>query len=79
MIQRLAAEPNHVGSPHDKANAEFLHEKPAQRQEILIKISSYSRKGKSFESITPDAMKNATTVSETNPTWKWSDQEPSLR
>src|SRR5207237_1512493 len=23
-LQRLAAEPNHVGAPHDKANAEFM-------------------------------------------------------
>jgi hypothetical protein len=32
---------------------------------------------KSFETITAEAMKNATTVSESNPTWKWTDQEPS--
>ena len=25
-LQRLAAEPNHVGSPHDKANAEFVRD-----------------------------------------------------
>src|ERR1700757_79553 len=25
-LQRLSSEPNHVGSPHDKANAEFVRE-----------------------------------------------------
>jgi N-acetylated-alpha-linked acidic dipeptidase len=29
-LQRLSAEPNHVGSPHDKANAEFVRELFAQ-------------------------------------------------
>jgi hypothetical protein len=32
--------------------------------------------GKSFERITPEAMKSATIVTETNPKWKWSDQDP---
>src|SRR6059036_3148812 len=26
-LERMSAEPNHVGSPHDKANAEFMLEK----------------------------------------------------
>jgi hypothetical protein len=47
--------------------------------EVRATVRVTGRKGKSFESITPDAMKNATTVSETNPTWKWTDQEPSPR
>ena len=29
------------------------------------------RRGRVFETITPDAMKDATDISETNPTWKW--------
>jgi hypothetical protein len=35
------------------------------------------RRGRIFETITPEAMKNATTVSETNPTWKWTSADPS--
>jgi hypothetical protein len=35
-----------------------------------------SGRGKAFEAITPEAMRNATTVTETNPTWKWLDHEP---
>lgn len=33
-------------------------------------------RGRVFETITPEAMKNATDISETNPTWKWTDQDP---
>ncbi len=32
--------------------------------------------GKVYDTITPDAMKNADKVTETNPTWKWSTTEP---
>ena len=35
-----------------------------------------SGRGKAFETITPEAMRSATTVTETNPTWKWLDHEP---
>ncbi len=35
-----------------------------------------SGRGKAFEAITPEAMRSATTVTETNPTWKWLDHEP---
>jgi hypothetical protein len=35
------------------------------------------RRGRAFETITPEAMKNAATVSETNPTWKWTTEDPS--
>ncbi len=44
--------------------------------EIRATVRITGRGGKSFETVTPDAMRNATTVSETDPTWKWSDQEP---
>jgi hypothetical protein len=32
--------------------------------------------GRAFETITPEAMRRATTVTETTPTWKWLDHEP---
>jgi len=32
--------------------------------------------GKVYDTITPDAMKNADKVTETKPTWKWSTTEP---
>jgi hypothetical protein len=35
------------------------------------------RRGRAFETITPEAMKNAATVRETNPTWKWTTEDPS--
>jgi hypothetical protein len=35
------------------------------------------RRGRAFETITPEAMKNAATVSETNPTWRWTTEDPS--
>jgi hypothetical protein len=38
--------------------------------------ASHRRRGRVFETITPEAMKNATDISETNPTWKWMDQDP---
>jgi hypothetical protein len=34
------------------------------------------RRGRVFETITPDAMKDAIDTSETNPTWKWADRDP---
>ena len=33
--------------------------------------------GQAFETITAKAMKNATNVSETNLTWKWTTEDPS--
>jgi hypothetical protein len=33
-------------------------------------------KGRVLETVTPSAMKNATKVSETNPTWKWTTTDP---
>ena len=32
--------------------------------------------GRAFETITPEAMKNATKVNETSLTWKWTTEEP---
>jgi hypothetical protein len=44
--------------------------------EVRATVRVSGRGGKSFERITPEAMKSATTVTETNPTWKWLDQDP---
>jgi hypothetical protein len=44
--------------------------------EVRATVRVTGRGGKSFERITPEAMKGATTVTEANPTWKWSDQDP---
>jgi hypothetical protein len=44
--------------------------------EVRATLRVTGRGGKSFEKITPEAMKSATTVTETNPTWKWTDQDP---
>jgi hypothetical protein len=44
--------------------------------EVRATVRVTGRGGKSFERITPEAMKSATDVTETNPTWKWSDQDP---
>jgi hypothetical protein len=44
--------------------------------EVRASLRVTGRGGKSFETITPDVMKSATAVRETNPTWKWTDQEP---
>jgi hypothetical protein len=43
--------------------------------EDLIALGDHDG-GKSFDRITPEAMKSAITVTEKNPTWKWSDQDP---
>jgi hypothetical protein len=47
--------------------------------EVRATVRVTGRGGKSFERITPEAMKSATTVTETNPTWKWTDREPPSR
>jgi hypothetical protein len=44
--------------------------------EIRATVRVTGRGGKSFENITRGAMKSATTVTETNPTWKWTAQDP---
>ena len=43
---------------------------------FLAKLAAGFGRGKAFEAITPEAMRSATTVTETNPTWKWLDHEP---
>jgi hypothetical protein len=43
---------------------------------IETKVRITGRKGAVFEKVTPAAMKNATDITETNPTWKWSTEEP---
>ena len=45
--------------------------------EVRATVRVTGGRRKTFETITADAMKNATTVSESNPTWKWTDHEPS--
>jgi hypothetical protein len=47
--------------------------------EVRTTVRVTGPRRKSFETVTPDAMKNATTVTETNPTWKWTDKDPSVR
>ncbi len=44
--------------------------------EIRATVRVTGRRGKVFDKVTPDAMKNATTVTETNPTGTWSDRGP---
>jgi hypothetical protein len=44
--------------------------------EVRATVRVSSRGGKVFETITPEAMKSATTVGEKNPTWKWTDHYP---
>jgi hypothetical protein len=44
--------------------------------EVRATVRVTGRGGKSFERITPEAMKGATAVTEADPTWKWSDQDP---
>ena len=43
---------------------------------INTKVRITGRKGKVFEAITPAAMKNADKITETDPTWKWTTEEP---
>jgi hypothetical protein len=44
--------------------------------QIRATVRITDRSGRAFETITPEAMKNATKVSETNLTWKWTTEEP---
>jgi hypothetical protein len=43
---------------------------------IETKVRVTGRKGKVFDTVTPAAMKNATDVTETTSTWKWTNEEP---
>src|SRR5215470_5722981 len=44
--------------------------------QIRASVRVTGRGGRAFETITPEAMKNARDVSETNLTWKWTTEEP---
>jgi|EndMetStandDraft_8_1072994.scaffolds.fasta_scaffold624014_1 hypothetical protein len=44
--------------------------------EIRATVRVTGRRGKVFDKVTPDAMKNATTKTETNPTGTWSEKDP---
>jgi hypothetical protein len=41
----------------------------------IVRVSGRSRQV--YDAITPAAMQNATRVSETNPTWNWTTEDPS--
>jgi hypothetical protein len=43
--------------------------------EATVRITD--SRGRAFEAITPEALKNAATVRETKPTWKWTTEDPS--
>ena len=45
--------------------------------QVKTKAQLTGRKGKVFEAVTPAAMKNADKINETNPTWKWTTDDPS--
>jgi hypothetical protein len=48
-----------------------------QRVDVVqVGFGVTGRRGRLFETITPEAMKNATDISETNPRWKWTEQDP---
>jgi hypothetical protein len=44
--------------------------------QIRTKVVVTGKRGKVYETINPEAMKQAQDVRETNPTWTWSDKEP---
>jgi len=44
---------------------------------LLATFTADVFRGQAFETITAKAMKNATNVSETNLTWKWTTEDPS--
>jgi hypothetical protein len=44
--------------------------------QINTTVRVTDKNGRAFETVTPAAMKNATKVTETNPTWKWTTTDP---
>jgi hypothetical protein len=44
--------------------------------QIRTKVVVTGKRGKVYETINPEAMKQAQDVRETSPTWTWSDKEP---
>jgi hypothetical protein len=47
--------------------------------QIKATVQLSDGRGRTFETITPEAMKSARKVNETDLKWKWTDQEPSDR
>ena len=45
--------------------------------QIAATVRLTDRRGRAFETITPEAMKSAATIRETNPRWKWTTEDPS--
>jgi hypothetical protein len=43
---------------------------------ITATVRVTDRRGRVFDAITPEAMKNATTVAETSPAWNWTTEDP---
>jgi len=43
---------------------------------ITATVRVTDRRGRVFDAITPEAMKNATTVTETSPAWNWTTEDP---
>jgi hypothetical protein len=46
--------------------------------EIRADVRITGRNGKAFDKVTPDAMKNASRIHETRPTWRWLNEDPRL-
>jgi hypothetical protein len=44
--------------------------------QITTTVRVTDRRGRVFDTITPEAMKNATTVTEASPAWKWTTEDP---
>jgi hypothetical protein len=44
--------------------------------QINTTVRVTGKKGRVFDTVSPAAMKNATNVSEANPTWKWTTTDP---
>jgi hypothetical protein len=44
--------------------------------EIRATVRITSRSGKAFEKVTSEAMKNASRIRETKPTWRWLSEDP---
>jgi len=44
---------------------------------ITATVRVTDRRGRVFQTITPEAMKNASAVTETNPAWSWTTEDPS--
>lgn len=47
--------------------------------EIRADVRITSRSGKAFEKMTAEALKNASRIRETRPTWRWLSEDPRLK